>query len=67
MSRDWHESVSLKRSIQYSAGGVTFTYFMLKKDCYSGFTKIDPFFMAQKEKAFLDACHLSAQDRYALG
>jgi predicted transcriptional regulator of viral defense system len=64
--RDWYESVSLKRSIQYSAGGVTFSYFKLKKDCYFGFTKIGPFFMAQKEKAFLDACHLCAHGRYAL-
>lgn len=64
--RGWYESVALKRSIQYSAGDATFSYFKLKKDCYFGFTKIGPFFMAQKEKAFLDACHLSAHGRYAL-
>ena len=61
----WYESVALKRTIQYGAGGATFSYFKLKKDCYFGFTKIGPFFMAQKEKAFLDACHLSAHGRYA--
>lgn len=66
VTRDWYESVSLKRSIQYSARGVTFSYFKLKKDCYFGFTKIGPFFMAQKEKAFLDACHLCAHGRYTL-
>ena len=61
----WYESVALKRSIQYGAGGATFPYFKLRKDFYFGFTKIGPFFMAQKEKAFLDACHLSAYGRYA--
>jgi predicted transcriptional regulator of viral defense system len=61
----WYESVALKRSIQYTTGGVTFSYFKLKKECYFGFTKIGPFFMAQKEKALLDACHLSAHGRYA--
>jgi predicted transcriptional regulator of viral defense system len=63
--RGWYESVALKRSIRYGAGGATFSYFKLKKDCYFGFTKIGSFFMAQKEKAFLDACHLSAHGRYA--
>ena len=61
----WYESVALKRSIQYAAGGATFSYFKLRKDFYFGFTKIGPFFMAQKAKAFLDACHLSAHGRCA--
>jgi len=64
--RGWYESVALKRSIRYSAGEVTFSYFKLKKDCYFGFTKIGSFFMARAEKAFLDACHLCAYNRYAL-
>lgn len=61
----WYESIALKRSIQYAAGGATFCYFKLKRDFYFGFTKIGPFFMAQKEKAFLDACHLSVHGCYA--
>ncbi len=64
--RDWYESVALKRSIQYNIPEATFSYFKLKKDCYFGFTKIGPFFIAEKEKAFLDACHLCAHGRYAL-
>lgn len=63
--RDWYESVSLKRSKQLTAREVKFCYFKLKKDCYFGFTKIGPFFMAQKEKAFLDACHLYVHGNYA--
>jgi predicted transcriptional regulator of viral defense system len=64
--RNWYESVALKRSIQYEMGDATFSYFKLKKECYFGFQKIGPFFMAEKEKAFLDACHLSAYGSYAL-
>ena len=63
--QDWYESVALKRSLQYTAGGATFSYFKLKKEFYFGFTKIGPFFMAQKEKALIDACHLSAHGGYA--
>lgn len=66
VTRDWYESVSLKRSIRYNARGVSFSYFKLKKDWYFGFTKIGPFFMAQKEKAFLDACHLCVYGHYTL-
>jgi predicted transcriptional regulator of viral defense system len=61
----WYESVVLKRSIQYAAGGMTFSFFKLRKDFYFGFTKIGPFFMAYKEKALIDACHLSVHGRYA--
>ena len=64
--RSWYESVALRRSIRYSAGDAIFSYFKLKKEYYSGFTKIGPFFIAEKEKAFLDACHLSAYGRYAI-
>lgn len=64
--QNWHESVALRRSIRYGAGGATFAYFKLKKEYYFGFTKIGPFFMALKEKAFLDACHLYAYGRYTL-
>jgi len=64
--RGWYESVALKRSIQYSGRDATFSYFKMKKDCYFGFTKIGHFFMAGKEKAFLDACHLSVYGSYSI-
>jgi hypothetical protein len=64
--RGWYESVALKRSIRYCGADTAFSYFKLGKDYYFGFTKIGSFFMAEKEKAFLDACHLCAFGRYAL-
>ena len=65
VQQDWYESVSLKRSIKYDVLGVRFHYFKLKKDYYFGFRKIGSFFMAQKEKAFIDACHLFVHNHYA--
>lgn len=64
--RRWYESVALKRSVRYNADDATFSYFKLKREYYFGFAKMGPFFMAEKEKAFLDACHLSAYGRYAI-
>ena len=65
VQQGWYESVSLKRSIRYEARGVMFQYFKLKKEYYFGFEKTGAFFMARKEKAFIDACHLFAHNRYA--
>ncbi len=65
VQQGWYESVSLKRSVRYQIRGVVFHYFKLKKDYYFGFTKIGSFFMARKEKAFIDACHLFAFHQYA--
>ncbi len=63
--RKWYESISLKRSVRYEAHGAVFHYFKLKKPCYFGFTKMRDFFIAEKEKAFLDACHLCVFGDYA--
>ncbi len=64
--RGWLESICLKRSARYQAEGITFAYFKFRDDRYFGFEKDGAFFMAEKEKAFLDACHLCAHSRYAL-
>ena len=63
--RKWYESISLKRSIRYDAPAATFHYFRIKTSCYFGFVKINNLFIAEKEKAFLDACHLSVFGEYA--
>jgi hypothetical protein len=44
---------------------VTFHYFKIKSPYYFGFVKMGATFIAEKEKAFLDACHLSAFGAYA--
>ncbi|MDD5476522.1 MAG: hypothetical protein PHU03_08455 [Syntrophales bacterium] len=63
--KGWYESAALKRSIRYDGGGATFSYFRLKREYYFGFSKVGSFFIASKEKAFLDACHLAAYGRYS--
>ncbi|MEN6318076.1 MAG: hypothetical protein ABFD82_04915 [Syntrophaceae bacterium] len=64
--RGWFESVSLKRSIQFTIRGTAFHYFKMKSPYYFGFIKTGTMFLAEKEKAFLDACHLSAFGEYAV-
>jgi len=63
--RQWCESVSTKRSIQFAVGGREFHYHKFSTSFYFGFEKEGDFFIAQKEKALIDACHLTALGRYA--
>jgi len=63
--RKWYESISVKRSIRYDALETAFHYFKFKASYYFGFAKINNLFIAEKEKAFLDACHLSVFGEYA--
>jgi len=63
--RKWYESISLKRTIRYDALETAFHYFKFKASYYFGFVKIRDIFIAEKEKAFLDACHLSVFGEYA--
>jgi predicted transcriptional regulator of viral defense system len=63
--RRWFESISLKRSIQFTVHGTAFHYFKIKSPYYFGFMKTASMFIAEKEKAFLDACHMSAFGKYA--
>ncbi len=56
VQRNWHESVSVKRSITYDVEGHEFHYHKLKKELYFGFEKIRGVFMARPEKALVDAC-----------
>src|SRR3989339_1151942 len=65
VQRDWCESVSLKRSLTYTARDREFHYFKFMKNFYFGFGKIGDVFIARKEKALVDACHLTALGRYA--
>ncbi|MGC9976741.1 MAG: hypothetical protein ABSC57_08535 [Syntrophales bacterium] len=63
--RGWYESVSLKRSVRFAVRGVSFHYFKMKSQYYFGFTRTKTEFIAEKEKAFLDACHFSVFGEYA--
>ncbi len=58
------ESISLKRSKQQQIKGVIFNYYKIKKKFYNGFEKREKFFIATKEKAFLDAIYLLSFGKY---
>lgn len=60
------ESASLKRSKLVAAHGVEFRYYKIATHLYRGFRKEGGFFIAEREKAFLDSIYLSSFGRYSL-
>ena len=66
VQRNWIESVGLKRTVQFEASGTVFHYFKFGAPQYFGFVKEGNIFIATKEKAFVDVCHLSVYGEYAL-
>lgn len=66
IQRNFFESASLKRSLSFNVKGVTFNFYKLKKDYYFDFLKKENFFIAIKEKAFVDSVYLYSLGRYRL-
>lgn len=60
------ESISLKRTRTFEAGGFSFVYTKIKPDLYREFIKRDGVFIALPEKAVLDCCYLASMGRYSL-
>lgn len=66
VQRNFIESGSLKRSIEYEAKGITFKYYRLKKKYYFDFVRTNGLFVATKEKSFLDSAYLYSFGKYKL-
>jgi len=66
VQRDFFESVCIKRTAEYEIEGVNFNFYKLKRELYLDFIKQDNFFIATKEKAFLDAMYLYSFNKYSL-
>lgn len=66
IQRNFFESVSLKRSVQFNIKGVAFNFYKLKKGYYFDFIKQDNVFIATKEKALIDAVYLASFGKYQL-
>lgn len=64
VQRNYFESVSLKRSLQFEAKGATCKFYKIKKQFYFDFVKKDSFFIATKEKAFVDSVYLYSFGKY---
>jgi len=65
VQRGVFESICIKRTAKYEIEGIIFNFYKVKKDLYSDFIKKDSFFIATKEKAFLDAIYLYSFGKYA--
>jgi predicted transcriptional regulator of viral defense system len=60
------ESAAVKRTREMALNGWVFRYTRLSPQLYFGFQRIEGLFIAEPEKALLDACYLTAIGRYAL-
>jgi len=66
IQRNFFESASLKRSLSFNVKGAIFNFYKLKRDYYFDFFKKENFFIATKEKAFVDSVYLYSLGRYKL-
>jgi predicted transcriptional regulator of viral defense system len=62
--QDYQESICLKRTIAYNVRQAVFSYVKMQRSYYSGFVKTPGFFIATKEKAFMDATYLYSFGKY---
>jgi predicted transcriptional regulator of viral defense system len=66
MQRDFIESVAVKRTIKKEIEQTVLNYTKIRADVYGGFLKRRGVFIAEPEKAFLDAVYLMSLGRYSL-
>ena len=66
MQRDFIESVVIKRTVIKEIEQTTLDYTKISPELYGGFLKNQGFFIAEPEKAFLDAVYLMSFGRYNL-
>ncbi|WP_456440404.1 type IV toxin-antitoxin system AbiEi family antitoxin domain-containing protein [Caldithrix abyssi] len=66
IQRDFIESIALKRTKQVNIEKTIFHYSKIKSDLYFGFVRQRNFFIAEAEKALLDAFYLMSIKRYTL-
>lgn len=66
MQRDFIESVAVKRTIKKEIEQTVFNYTKISTGVYRGFLKKRGVFIAEPEKAFLDAAYLMTLGRYNL-
>lgn len=64
VQRSFYESVCTKRTERLEIEGVRFNFYKIKKELYFDFIKYEDFFIATKEKAFLDAVYLYSFGKY---
>lgn len=66
IQRNFVESASVKRSIVYDSGTITYKYYKLNKNLYFDFTRDNNIFIATPEKCFLDSVYLYSFGKYKI-
>jgi len=66
VQQDFTESIGLKRSRDFTSGSSVFRYTRISKKLYFGFSREKGVFIADPEKAFLDALYLKSLGRYSV-
>ena len=64
IQQNYFESIVLKRTKQVIADDTVFNFTRINKKLYFGFYRVKGFFIAEPEKAFLDAVYLTSIGRY---
>ncbi|MFA5089672.1 MAG: hypothetical protein WC510_01405 [Candidatus Omnitrophota bacterium] len=64
LQRDFVESIAMHRTKEVEIEKNIFNYSKIKVDLYFGFSKEKKFFIASREKAFLDALYFMSLKRY---
>ena len=62
----WYENTCTRRSKKLEIKGVSFLFYKVKPALYSGFVKQDGVFVAEPEKALLDAAYLESLGRHSV-
>ncbi|MEW5951082.1 MAG: hypothetical protein AB1637_04245 [Elusimicrobiota bacterium] len=64
--QDTFESVTILSTKNYEIKGKMFKFYKVKEEFFNGFIKKDNYFIAGKEKAFIDAAYLYSFGKYSL-
>ena len=65
VQQNYIESIAIKRSRQFDTQGGFFQFYKIAPALYKDFAPMDGFFIASKEKAFLDCAYLSSFGKYS--
>ncbi|MEW5807337.1 MAG: hypothetical protein AB1756_08340 [Acidobacteriota bacterium] len=66
VQRNFIESVSPRRSVNFNVKGTVFNYHRMKREYYFDFERRDGLFIATREKAFVDMVYLYSFGKYSI-
>jgi predicted transcriptional regulator of viral defense system len=64
--QDVFESITIFSTKDYEIKGKNFKFYKVKEEFFNGFIRKDNYFIAEKEKAFIDAIYLYSFGKYSL-